>query len=411
MRIHASLLKSTIILVALLLLARSAHAQEEHVYLIKMFDCGHQPYERSQTGFRVRGIKGLVTALHGIADCQQIRASNRKGLFLDEPLNIVKIDADYDAALLSSPFFEHGDSEGLDVADNIVWESLGTLKVYGYPYGISLLETMLTLRNPPLKPLKDLIPSAPLSILKERRSPNHVINVLNLQGNLLPGDSGAPILDSKLHIVAIANGGLKEGLAGISWAIPFKEIEWDNVGSKLKELARLNPNILFAFDSASPEPRADEIANGVCAQISKLLSASQDGFSEIVGEPIESPSNTRFRSKIELPGAVGSIVVPGESVTYNLYEDNTLGKVESRYYNITSTLRNCFPSWERKEKQPPNSDYGDERFLQPVRYKRYLFREKGKRSTLEIYYNVDPRPSKRKRILWLSVYVPGKGTW
>ena len=41
------------------------------------------------------------------------------------------------------------------------------VKVYGHPYGISSLETTLTLRNPPLRPLKDLVPAAPLFTLKD----------------------------------------------------------------------------------------------------------------------------------------------------------------------------------------------------------------------------------------------------
>lgn len=72
--------------VAFLLFGPIAYAQQENVYLIKMFDCTYKPIQRSQTGFRARGLKGIVTALHGVADCQKITASSRKGPLLEQTL-------------------------------------------------------------------------------------------------------------------------------------------------------------------------------------------------------------------------------------------------------------------------------------------------------------------------------------
>lgn len=230
-------------------------AQEENVYLIKAFNCTHEPTERLLTGFRVRGMKGIVTALHGIADCKRVTAS-RKGLLLDQPLSVDKVDVDRDAALLSSPQLKSAEG-GLEVAGEVIWGSVGTLKVYGHPYGIGNIETSLSVRQPPLKPLKDLVPAAPRADLMKRRSPNHLIQVLNLQGNILPGHSGAPILDSQGRVVAVANGGLKGGLAGISWAVPFRDIEWKDVGKELEELVLLDPNILFATEASGAAPSED----------------------------------------------------------------------------------------------------------------------------------------------------------
>jgi trypsin-like peptidase len=346
MRTNSPLLKGAILIATLLLPAVVARAQEEHIYLIKMFDCAHQPAQRSQTGFRVRGLKGIVTALHGVADCGRVTASSRKGLFLDQALNFVRVDIDRDVALLSSAQLERADG-GLELAASVAWESLGTVKVYGHPYGISSLETALSLRNPPLNPLKDLLPPSPLSALMERRSPNHLINVLNLQGNLLPGHSGAPILDARGRVVAVANGGLKEGFAGISWAVPFQDIEWDNVGSsgRLKTLAQQDPNILFAADSTSIE----NPPNNFCGQISKLVIASQTGFISIVGEPNREGQAGNFKSKIELPGASRSSVEPYNSVQYAVYASEDIGKIDSQFYSLATNLSDCLTGWNKKE--------------------------------------------------------------
>lgn len=326
-------------LIAFLLFAPFARAQEEHVYLIKMFDCTHRPFERSQTGFRVRGEKGLITALHGVADCQKIKAS-RKGLLLDQPLTIKKVDTDHDVALLSSPQIESAPGGGLNVADNIVWESLGTVKVYGHPYGISSLERTLLVSNPPLKPLKDLVPTDSLSILRDRRSPNHLTNVLNLQGHLLPGHSGAPVVDSRGRVVAVANGGLKGGYAEISWAIPFGDIEWDaDLYLKLKALAQHDPTILFDYDTGKPIP---ETVTDFCGQISKLIAASHTKFEFIAGEPNFEGAAGGYKSKIPLPGASASFVVPGNHVRYTMGVRRWgSSKV---YKDLVDKLSGCLPS-------------------------------------------------------------------
>jgi Trypsin-like peptidase domain len=387
------MLKSLVLLTTFLLFPPALRAQEADVYLIKMFDCAHKPTERTQTGFRVRGIKGLVTALHGVADCQKIMASSKNGLFLDQPLTIKKMDADHDVALLSSPQIDSAPDGGLNVADNVDWKSLGMVKVYGHPYGISKLETTLTLRNPPLTPLKDLVPSAPLSILKERRSPNHLINVLNLQGNLLPGHSGAPILDSKGNVVAVANGGLKEGFAGISWAVPYKDIEWDSLGSKLKVLAQIDPSLLFAAD-ALPTVPPDEIRETFCEQVLRVVAESKTGFISIVGDPNLDDYAGMFKSKIELPGASSSFVEPNYSVTYFMYQTDKVGIIQSQYYNLVAKLTACLPAWERREVEHSDKSY-----------KRYQFRENKKSPSIVISYNVQPSNLSSKHTLLLKIIM------
>ncbi|HEV7905653.1 MAG TPA: serine protease [Pyrinomonadaceae bacterium] len=383
---------------SLLLLATHARAQEEHIYLIKMFDCAHQPTQRSQTGFQVRGTKGLITALHGVIDCQRVMASSRKGLVLDQPLNVVKTDIDHDVALLSSPQLEIVDV-GLESAPPIAWELLATVKVYGHPYGISNLETTLTLRKPPLKPLKDLVPPTPLSFLLERRSPNHLINVLNLQGNLLPGHSGAPILDSSDRVVGVANGGLREGFAGISWAIPFRDIEWDIMSlsyKRLHALKQLDPNEIFMADSV-PTTLSNEFGYDLCGRISRLIAESRTGFILAVGVPIDDEIPGRFQSKIELPGAISSLVSPNDHISYIMYKTVKAGVIESQYYNLVGKIAACLPDWERKQK-----------LKNTQRFQRYMFRKDSKSPLIVISYNLDPDKPDKLYNLSLTIYLPSK---
>lgn len=392
------IIRYSLLFIASLLLTPSLLAQESNVYLIKMFDCAYKPVERSQTGFRVRSVKGLVTALHGVADCRRITASSKEGLFLDQPLTIRKIDSDRDVALLSSPQLDGADDGGFDVAGSIAWESPGTVKVYGHPYGIGSLETTLSLRNPPLKQLRDLLPATPLSILKERRSPNHLISVLNLQGDLLPGHSGAPILDLHGRVVAVASGGLKEGFVGISWAIPFHDIEWDGAGSKLKVLSQLDPNVLFAAD-ALPVMVAEESENDFCGQLYRVIAESRTDFISIIGDPLSEEVSGIFKLKIKLPGAIDSSIVPStKSVSYKMYEWNQMARVESQYYNIVAKLSACLPAWERKEDREQREGW--------TTIRRYKFRENDKGVLITVDYNLEPGVISKIYHLNLRIYAP-----
>lgn len=394
------MIKWLMTLAILFLGAAPACSQEANVYLVKMFGCTNKPFERSQTGFRVLGIQGLVTALHGVADCKQITATSRKGLFLTQHLTIKKTDADHDIVLLSSPELDGSADGGLSVAANVDWESLSSVKAYGHPYGISSLERTLTLRHPPLTALKELLPVDALSILKKRTSPNHLINVLSLQGNLLPGDSGAPILDSNNHVIGVANGGLKQGFVGISWAVPFKDIEWDSSvdsANRLRDLAQLDPHVLF---SSAEQPKEDP--EDFCSQLSKLVLASDFGFRSILGEPIYgaealSETSADFKSTIELPGSIKSVVRPGGPVSTIVYVTNSKADVVRRYYSLAAGVKECLSKWEYKESIPTGATVGEV----------FKFRKECDGPEVEIRYFEEERSFK----LQLSVFAPGKYTW
>lgn len=65
------------------------------------------------TGFRVKGQLGIVTALHGVADCQVINAQPVIG----NPLNsliIAQVDIDRDVARLWSKELETLPTDGLE---------------------------------------------------------------------------------------------------------------------------------------------------------------------------------------------------------------------------------------------------------------------------------------------------------
>ena len=211
----------------------------EHIFRIENLDT-------ILTGFRLHEKKGIITALHGVAGGKSISASNNLEGY--DNLEIIAVDIDHDLALLSSDKIKN--KNGLKTPTEPV--DYTGLHIVGYPFSLKspIPSWQINIRN--LIQLKELIPSGNdfkelLDGLIKRNSPSMKKDVLSIEGHLLPGHSGAPILNGKNEVVGVADGGLKGGSVGISWAIPYnKDIKWDTPSlNKLEHLAALP--ILFSY--------------------------------------------------------------------------------------------------------------------------------------------------------------------
>ena len=244
------------LVVVVLGLANVAHAQGEHIFLIKAFNCPAGPKGRTQTGFRIRGRKGVVTTLHGIAGCATVKAQSKQGPILSSSLVLAEVDIENDLAFLTSDELLVSSDDGLSIASDTSLIPQQNVSVTGHPYGIAALTTQLILRDPPVRPLRDLLTEEVLSALLVRRSPAPNISVLSVQGAIVPGNSGAPIINSNGDVIGVANGGLNGGATDITWAIPLQRVHWKAVSSVLSEnirqLGNTNPNSLFSFDENIP---------------------------------------------------------------------------------------------------------------------------------------------------------------
>jgi len=228
-------------------------ATSKYVYLVSCSGSPHYKGRVIQTGFRAQGTKGIITALHGVLGATSITAQNSKNDVL-VGLTIYSVDIDNDIALLSSKELRERSDDGLTPKDDLALTPGETLKVLGHPSGIELYEKTVTAGNPILKRLTTLIPPASARAFEKRKSPYEGINVLNIEGNLVAGDSGAPVLDSRNRVAAIVDGGLLGGIAAISWAIPIQSIVWKDASVSrptLNELARIDPTSLFAYTTTS----------------------------------------------------------------------------------------------------------------------------------------------------------------
>jgi hypothetical protein len=203
-----------------------------------------------QTGFRLQGTSGIITALHGVADARDITAVNEKGDVYSK-LRLIKVDIQKDAAILYSDKMSNASIAGLISHSTGQISSYENLKVLGHPQGIGLTTKSVTSGSPVLRQLKTLIPPASSLLFLSRNSPSPSIDVIYIEGSLVSGNSGSPIFNKNNHVIGIVNGGILGGAAGISWAIPIADIRFSNISDGESELRRLKSSAtdqLFAYE-------------------------------------------------------------------------------------------------------------------------------------------------------------------
>ncbi|WP_020474840.1 S1 family peptidase [Zavarzinella formosa] len=240
----------------------------DHIYRISTVREGKPSVEL--TGFKVKGREGLYTALHGVVGGKTIKAfqPSSKNVTGYE-LEIAEVDTDRDIAYLLPTKKGKKLSDGglpLGVAPNLASLAEKSVKVVGFPMGVDLLaaSTPLTVRQPAACALEKVGNPAARADLKKRNSPLLSTIVLSLDGNLLQGHSGAPILDADGSVIAVGNGGLDIGRVGWGWAIPFHDIKLNGlseagVPAKLAALGKADAITLFCVIDENARENAKKI--------------------------------------------------------------------------------------------------------------------------------------------------------
>lgn len=234
------------------------------VLRIRTAGCPHEPRNYQQTGFIVKGLPGVVTALHGVAGCSSITAATDD--FNDNDmvgLEIYMVDIERDVAILTPGGLRvSANAKGFTVA-TVSSSSYRKLQVIGYPAGVTVQDRIPDAQVLERKNLAALVPPRYQTPLKARSSPALEISVLNVKSaQLVPGHSGGPIITDKGEIVGVANGGLLSGTVEIGWAIPWEDIKWmakDKVKSRMDLLLENDPQLALGFSSTYPDYETEEI--------------------------------------------------------------------------------------------------------------------------------------------------------
>lgn len=174
------------------------------------------------TGFVWRDSLHVVTALHAVVGCNPriVYSQDKRD---QSPATIEKVSLEADLALLK---LER--DLGLDPIKHITSPPNTREQFYtwGYPHGVG---EMIDLRTEFAGGLKGGVTTLEDAfggvkdlnqLFSGQNYPQKSTSILRVTTTIQPGHSGAPILDSQGRVVAIADGGLLDGVKGINWSIP-----------------------------------------------------------------------------------------------------------------------------------------------------------------------------------------------
>ena len=117
-----------------------------------------------------------------------------------------------------TPITTKGDSKQLKFSEEIF--------ALGYNHGANGWSTK-TLKKGVSQSAKlaDLIPDKDVVAVKKLGMPSIDLDIIYLEGSLLPGFSGSPIVNRQGLLIGIGDGGLENGASNVSWGIPASQLD------------------------------------------------------------------------------------------------------------------------------------------------------------------------------------------
>jgi len=208
--------------------------------------------DRAATGFVWTNAETVVTVLHLVGGCERVSVYFEGPKLLRQAV-VVKTLARADLALLRVEDPPTVPALPLSLGRPDVNEDLAALG-----YRLSVPKMASTRLSVPYgsKRLDEILPENVRREIGAAGSPKLDLEILLLEGHLLPGLSGAPIFDREGRVVAVGDGGLENGAAAISWGLPVAHV---------RDLARSNERMVaglartasqFAADLSSSEGEA-----------------------------------------------------------------------------------------------------------------------------------------------------------
>jgi hypothetical protein len=169
---------------------------------------------RTGTGFFLANPTDVVTDLHVVAGCANVTVHLSGTGDVQAAMSRALTNADL--ALLHVP--AQPSVHPLRASQSSP-QINDTLQVIGYYFGVPTLDSRplhVTLGKPVLQ---DMLTDDLRAAILKAGSPDLTTDIIRLDGNLVPGLSGAPVIDSTGQVVGIGSGGLENGTVGISWAV------------------------------------------------------------------------------------------------------------------------------------------------------------------------------------------------
>jgi hypothetical protein len=291
---------------------------------------------RTATAFVWRDKNTAVTALHVVSGCSHINVWYQAAK-VQKSAQVTKIYRDGDLALLT------------------IIDPQSVSPLVGSDHPAALSEELQALGFPLLSPtmnsttlhlrfgghtLNDIIGSSETrALLISNRSPSLQLTVTNIEGHLLPGLSGAPVLNHQNQVVAIGDGGLENGTVGISWGIPIQSLVQLMASTEVADRSSVvSPKVLFAAETEF-KSHGEVICSGIT--LTKLrtvlfsdIAASTDsplGLQQLVNYFGVDPRNLQYDVYQHLPSgatmlvpAGGTLISKADGCTYSNVATPTL---------------------------------------------------------------------------------------
>lgn len=165
----------------------------------------------------------IVTTLHSVAGVNKIYVRSASGATCTA--KVIKVFREGDLALLK--LSKSLNLKPLELA-NVSANSSSTFHIWGFPHGIHEMQGdpikfSRSLRSVPT--LNDIITGHDLKKkLITQGYPLPKAKIIRISSIIRPGHSGAPIMTSSGKVVAVADGGLRGGVARINWAMPVSYV-------------------------------------------------------------------------------------------------------------------------------------------------------------------------------------------
>ncbi len=201
---------------------------------------------RTGTGFNWRSPDLVVTAWHVVSDCNsiQVHSGTTKNSYSAQ-IQSVLLSRDLALLKLSTPLPQTYNLRAAAASPDVSEE----LVILGYPENVPSLRSNSLHAAYGGRTLREAIPNGVSRELQNSGFLSPDTKILNIDGHLLPGHSGAPILNSAGDVVAVADGGLEGGTVGVSWALPVGYItELLNSHDLPNHTQRAGSASLFSFE-------------------------------------------------------------------------------------------------------------------------------------------------------------------
>lgn len=280
--------------------------------------------DRAATGFPYESSNQVITAMHVILGCTSIKIGYR-GKELDARIIHVLPKAD----LVMLEVTGAPSVKPLELTDR-VGDVKEKVDVYGFGMGVAKIENnelMIQAPNDPTTKLREATNDKVRDEIRKYGFPDLDTLVLRVEGHLLPGHSGAPVIDYTGKVIAIGSGGLEQGTVGIGWAIRSSYVAELVAAPATMPLKAGRPTSSFAYvqptESSGTKPVRCGDGDFVWTRrrtLKQLVASSDDqtGFYKIAqstGQPLSAFDNLSFDIWTESGSGAGLALPAGSDLT------------------------------------------------------------------------------------------------